>query len=183
MKLNHCILSFFTSCFAMAILVAPQTLHASPVPTLTVNGSAVLLSHTLAGGVDTYVYTDTSTNVLDTRTTTFEATFADIGGIDVLNVTDLCAQVTLFGSGVPCEALAFSFTGIGGDEGSIVSALGTAHVFLAGDVANIDFDASVGGGTGIVDFSPAPTPEPESLALLATGLVGVAGVVRRKASL
>jgi hypothetical protein len=88
----------------------------------------------------------------------------------------------LLGNGVPCEALAFSFTDINGWDGSILSALGTAHAFVAGDVANIDFDASIGAGSTTINFNPnpAPTPEPESLALLATGLLGVAGVVRRK---
>jgi len=165
----------------MAILVAPQTLHASPVaPTLTVNGSAVVLTPTIVGGVEEFAYSNTSTDILNTQTTDFLATLTNIAGIDVLNVTDVCAQVTIAGPAIACPGLAFSFTDVNGWNGSIVSALGLAGANVYGDVADISFGASVGAGSATVDF--APTPEPESLALLATGLIGVAGVVRRKVS-
>ena len=126
----------------------------------------------------------------NTRLTTFTATYVDaLGTAGVLNVTDVCVDVTLLGPPVPCQNLAFSFTNLTLGNSSLVAALG-ANVFLNGNVANIDLGGgSVALGGATVDFSgppsngnpnPSPVPEPSTLSLMATGLVGAAGAVRRK---
>jgi hypothetical protein len=47
------------------------------------------------------------------------------------------------------------------------------------DVAAIGWDRGTGAVTS-VDISITPIPEPSSLALFGTGLIGIAGLIRRK---
>ena len=134
----------------------------------------------------------------NTRLTTFIATYIDaLGTAGVLNVTAACVQVTILGPAVPCENLAFSFTNLTLGNASLAAALG-ANVNIVGNVANIGFDGSVALGGATIDFNnppsgpggpgngggsgpgTSPVPEPGSLSLMATGLLGAAGAIRRK---
>ena len=153
----------------------------------TANGLAIgTLVYADVLGVQQWVYTDTETDVFNTRNTEFTATFADVLGIETLTVTDTCVQVNIFGPGIPCQELAFAFEDLSLGDANLVSAFGDASTLIDGQIAEIAFGASVGSSGATFDYDPpAPpavgaTPEPGSLALAATGLLGVAGMVRRK---
>jgi len=127
-------------------------------------------------------------NLLNSSTTVFTAIYTDVLGVGLLNVTDVCADITIIGPAVPCQNLAFSFTDVTLPDATLglnlfIGAAGN----VSGDVANINFDASIGAASGDFNFSnpPAPptnspVPEPGTLSLMATGLLGAAGAVRRK---
>ena len=55
---------------------------------------------------------------------------------------------------------------------------------IKGDVATINFDGNLGSGSASFTFanpaSNSPVPEPATLSLMATGLLGVAGALRRR---
>ena len=136
-------------------------------------------------GVQEFLYSETITDVLNTRTTDFSATFIDLLGIETVTVIDVCTQITIAGPATPCQGLAFAFEDLSiGTLPHLVLALGSASTLIDGNIGEIDFDASLGGGSAVFNFPPvppvAPTPEPASLSLAATGLLGVAGMVRRK---
>jgi len=103
-------------------------------------------------------------------------------------VNDVCANVGVLHAANPCS-LAFSFTDT--DLGapfliSDVNLLGLLSADINADVIGIEVGgASIGGGSAQFGFGqpPAATPEPGSLALLGTGVLGLAGVVRRRFSI
>jgi hypothetical protein len=178
-----------------SLTLAVPALHADDISATVTTATGV---HTVLGadilGVETFIYTDTSI-VLGIPTLisdqTLTATYADVSGVlGVLNVTDVCAKVNLFGSQTPCSAIAFSFTDLSLPVASLGADLligATANV--SGDLANINFGASIAGGSGDFNFGPppsgggggnSPVPEPGTLSLMATGLLSAAGLVRKR---
>jgi len=166
-------------------------------PVLTVNAGVVggaLVETPILGG-ETWVYTDDVTTLysllppsLTTDNNVFTATFTDIAGVALLNVNDICANVGVLHTADPCS-LAFSFTDT--DLGvpfleSNVNLLGLLSADINANVIGIEVGgASIGGGTAEFGFGnppppPSATPEPGSLSLLGTGLLGLAGVVRKR---
>lgn len=169
-------------------------LHADPV--LTINAAAGLgtLTETTLGGVDTWTFVDNSDTVLglglaQVDTDLLTVVFSDIGGIALLNVTDACVNVGVLEPANPCAGFAFSDTALG------------APFLIAGtgDLANLDLAAavdvnvaalgldvaglSIGNGTAQIGFNnppPSVTPEPSALTLFGTGLLGLAGVMKKK---
>jgi hypothetical protein len=75
-------------------------------------------------------------------------------------------------------------------DASIVAAIaaninvGVGNISIAGaNLANFNLlDVSVAGASGEIDFTnpPPSVPEPGTLSLMATGLLGAAGAIRRK---
>jgi len=131
----------------------------------------------------------------------FTAVFTYIPlGVSALNVTDICANVGVLATPTPCN-LDFSFSdtsvGAGYLDGSDTPALlgnldiglganidvGVGDGTIGSDPNNVLASADIGGGTGQIDFGqppPSPAPEPGTLSLMGTGLLGMAAALRRK---
>ena len=101
-------------------------------------------------------------------------------------------KFTITGNGTNGAPNGVIFTGAftGGDWSLVTHADGTHSYVFVGDLAggntSVQLTVNTGKGyfNGIVDLSSGDTnlvtPEPGSLGLLGTGLIGLAGVVRRK---
>jgi hypothetical protein len=191
--------------FALVSLgIFAPNLYADPVLTVNAGVAGGALVETPILGGETWVYTDTVANLglpvpplgLPLGSTVdnnvFTATFTDIAGVALLNVNDICANVGVLHAANPCS-LAFSFTDT--DLGvpfleSNVNLLGLLSADVNANVIGLEVGgASIGGGQAEFGFEPPPggnppptsaTPEPGSLSLLGTGLLGLAGIVRRK---
>ena len=177
----------------LSLTVFAPNIYADPV--LTVNAGVaggVLVETPIVGGFQ-WVYTDTNATVYSLippsstiDNNVFTATFTDIGGVALLNVTDICANVGVLHAATPCSLeFAFSDTNLGVPFLlSDVNLLGLLSANVNADVLDIDVGgASIGGGSAEFGFGappPAATPEPGTLSLLGSGLLGVAGVVRRR---
>lgn len=189
----------FLACFALALLASTiPSAHADTISdglTLTINGAAVVgvYNPTLHELVFTDVLTDTSVlhhNLLSTTVSTITATYTDVSGVlGNLSIVDACVSTTLLGSSnAPCSDVALIATETG--IGPLHSDLGT--LLLVGADISLGFDhfaplatVDIGSATGNLQFSapsPSPVPEPGSLSLMATGLLGAAGILRRKFS-
>jgi hypothetical protein len=144
------------------------------------NGEQFTYTHTtlglLSGGV-----------VLSSSTSVFTATYVDVlGTLGVLNITDVCTNLTLIGKPTPCQDFAFSFTDVTLPIANVIVPF-AASVNLTVGIADVDLaGVSVGATSGEIDFTGPPTPptsatpEPSSLCLMATGLLTAAGAVRRR---
>ena len=195
----------YLALFILALLSI--NLHADTVGLTLKTGTltdAVVVTPILNGEQFTYTHETlgvlTDGNLLNSSTSVFTATYVDaLGTLGVFNFTDVCATVTIIGPAVPCEQFAFSFTDVTLGQASIVAALAASldvNVGLAnGSVGGLTLapdgfnllGASLGLGSGEIDFtnpppSNSPVPEPGSLSLMATGLLGAAGAIRRKFS-
>ena len=181
---------------ASALLALSLTAHASLIDaSLTATGqSATNISANFATLPGTYSLT--SANSLLT------VTYANVGNTGVLNVTDVCLNINV----APCTGYALSFTDAQHSSTSVavgVSAAATADTTLSTDTALINIDGSLaaslagfsdtvvfsgppissnGGGNGGNGGSggPSPVPEPSTLGLMASGLAGAAGMIRRR---
>ncbi|MEO6981508.1 MAG: PEP-CTERM sorting domain-containing protein [Edaphobacter sp.] len=205
MKVFSAFLALVTLFFASAPLHADQvnlTLDGNTiVGTPIANGYNFTYLNTTAG-----VFSQG--NLLNSSTTLFTATYVNaLGSLGVFNFTDVCATVTVLGPAVPCQSLALSFTNLTLGDASIIAAVGAAVDVNAGvgtiNVGGLNLvpegfnlaGASIAGGSGQINFTPpsgpsdpgngggsntSPVPEPSSLSLMATGLLGAAGAIRRK---
>ena len=120
---------------------------------------------------------------------TFLATYVLTGGIGVLNVTDVCAKVDVNTPLAPCQQFAFSFTNLTLGNATVISTILNTNISASGNVASffipggsVSVAADVALGGGQVDFTPPmnPVPEPGTLGLVATGLLGAATQIRKR---
>jgi len=184
----------------VTLMFASASLHADQV-TLSVDGNTIVGTPIVDGYNFTYLNTTAGIlqhgNLLNSSTSLLTATYVDaLGTAGVFNFTDLCATVTVIGPSVPCQNLALSFTDLTLGNATIAAAV-AADVNVNAGVGNININgldlvpegfnlagASIAGASGQINFNnPPPTspvPEPASLSLMATGLLGAAGALRRR---
>ena len=185
-----------------AVLLSASTLAANAAP-LNVFGSGVtvLLDGSVIDAANVNLVPN-GFNIQDhgSLLTVVYVTTPTIGlipGVGLLNITDSClsAGVSLGvgNTGTPCQALAFSFTdaNFGSVQIGAAAAVGLQETLsVSGNTANLSVaqSASIGLGTAAFTFvnpvtappTSSPVPEPGTLGLMATGLMGAAGAIRRK---
>lgn len=188
MKLLKSISAFAT----LGILaLCTSTMRADSINVSLSTGTDVdILSNSSILNGQSFLYTNTTTGgILSSSTSVLSGSYVDtLGTLGVLTLTDTCTTITVIGS-VPCQRLTFSITDLTLTDISVITKLG-ADVTINGDVANISFGGGTSGGSIVLDFTkpaslpPAtsPVPEPGTLSLMATGLLGAAGIVRKKFS-
>jgi hypothetical protein len=176
----------FLALVTLALL--PSALHADTISaTVNTGFGNQIVTPVLKGNAEVFNFTSLNTSLFSTSLETFTATYTDLSGsLGVLDVTESCVAVTVFLNHVaPCKSLTFSFTNATLGDIAVGTFLGLG-ANAKGDVAGINFDGSIGAGSASFDFtrpgspSNSPTPEPGTLSLMATGLPGAAGAVRRK---
>lgn len=185
---------------ASALLALSLTAHADSFidASLTATGSS-------ATNISAYF---PGTYSVTSGTSLVTVTFANVDNTGVLNVTDVCATINL--APCANFALSFTDAHYGATSiGVGVSVAAAADTTLLADTALINIDgslaASIGGFSDTVVFSglpafsngggnggsgggnggngggnPSPVPEPSTLGLMATGLAGAAGMLRRR---
>ena len=172
---------------ALLALLAPSfaalSANASPLPGVTLG---------LTSGTSNYTFIQTvpGTFVVQDGLSTITAVYVGTPLADVFDVTDLCVRVGL----APCKEYALSITDAnfaGVSLGVGVSAYAADHTVLTSNVADVDLTGSVALGTDVLVYAgdPNPTgpgnspvPEPGTLGMMATGLLGAAAKVRRSFS-
>ena len=143
----------------------------------------------------TFVQTVPGTFVAADGLNSVTVVYANVPGVlDTFTVADVCLNV---GPVLPCKGytLAISDSNAAGISlGAGLSVAAQADTSLSTNLATIDIDGSLGAGVETINFvlpsSPSngpggasPVPEPGTLGLMATGLIGAAGAIRRRFSL
>ncbi|MEO7028504.1 MAG: PEP-CTERM sorting domain-containing protein [Acidobacteriaceae bacterium] len=178
---------------ALVLLFGASTLRADTITATLTTGAMtdILVTTPILNGFQ-FSYENVTTVIglgipptVSASDSTFLATYVVTGGVGVLNVTDLCAKVDIFTPLAPCQNFAFSFTSLDLGKATVVSVLADTNILVTVGTANFNIaGTSVALGGGTVDFTPGPSPipEPSSLALVATGLFGAAGLIRKRFS-
>lgn len=105
------------------------------------------------------------------------------GAVDALVVTESCVAVDVLSNAKnPCTGLSFAYTNA--NVGNILDVVGGVNIGadVDADVLGANAGLGIGAGTETIQFGnpPSATPEPGTLSLMGTGLLGVAGLLRRK---
>jgi CO dehydrogenase/acetyl-CoA synthase delta subunit len=162
---------------------------------LTIGGQVHTVVATPVAGGEEFLFTATNLGVLTAGDVVslyninFDATLLDVGGpqgIKSLTVAETCATVYLGFNPISCsQDVSFLYTN---DQlGNLLGVVGQLNIGadINADAGIIDAGLDIGGGNAVFTYSnppapPAAAPEPGTLSLMGTGLLGVAGVIRRK---
>ena len=176
----------FLALVTLALL--PSALHADTISaTINAGYGTQVITPILIGDAEVFSFTKLNTDLFSTSLESFTATYTDVSGaLGLLSVTESCVAITVvFRNVAPCNSFSFSFTDATLGDITVGTFLGLG-ANANGDVAGIKFDGSIGTGSGSFSFtnpgspSNSPVPEPATLSLMATSLLGAAGVLRRK---
>lgn len=177
---------------ALAVsLFTTVNLHADDINLALTTGTNVDVLNQVSAGE--WTYTDTYLSLLDGGllslvTNTVTITYADVTGLlGVLNVNDVCTSTQVLATPAPCQQFALSYTNLTLPDLSVAAAVGIdvdlgigAALDFGSNTLNLDLlNLSVAGGNATINAT-SPVPEPATLSLLATGLVGAAGAMRRR---
>lgn len=190
-------MKFIATLFAFSALALLTPKSYADNLTLTLSSTdSVTLTGVANGTGDVFTYNQTAVPVFDGATLlglynlNFTAAYVGVGSFppgvaSELVVTESCVDV-LVGldavQGNPCSGLSFAYTNA--NVGDVLGVIGSANIGanVNAYVAGADLGLGIGQGTETFQFGPPPaaTPEPGSLSLLGTGVLGMAGIVRRR---
>lgn len=191
-------MKLFVAALALVSLgvIAPKSYADDLTLNLSALGGGTVDLGPVAAGTGAVTYDTLAAPVLSGNTIVglynlnFTAAYVDAGVFPAgvaseLVVTESCAAASLsldLSFTNPCTGLSFAYTNT--NVGGIVDVIGSVNIGadINADVLNADIGLGIGSGTETIGFGPPPaaTPEPGTLSLMGTGLVGVAGVIRRK---
>lgn len=110
--------------------------------------------------------------------------------IDALSVTRLCVNLNIFSPGCAAQTISVSNASVLGGllqlnaaVGVSVSAsaqAGVSNLVFASTTASIATETAVVGYPTTTGTGASPVPEPGTLSLMVTGLIGAAGALRRR---
>ena len=178
-------MKLIASLLTFAVLSSASTIaaHASTIaPGINLN---LISGTTNYSFVQTTPGTFTAADGLNSVT----AVYLNTGVADVFSVTEVCATIGL----TPCKGYTFTIADANAAAVSVgvgLSAAALADTTLTTNLATLKVDGSLGLGIETVAFAlpvqsvtPSAVPEPGTLGLMATGLLGAAGAVRRRFSM
>ena len=174
-------------------------LTASLLASVVLSASSTIAAHasTISPGIDlnlvngttnyTFVQTTPGTFVATDGLNSVTAVYLHTPLSDTFAVTEVCLNV---GPLVPCKGYSFSIADTNAAAVSVglgLSAAAMADTTLGTNLATLHVDGSLGAALETVTFAlpagsvtPSAVPEPGTLSLMATGLIGAAGAVRRR---
>lgn len=194
---------------AVLLFISPVLLHATPLPpetpaiyTFTVIGSGSLNGISFTDQTITFT-TDTTLASVSTlsggtidRASNAPTTVSVFGvGSDTLidNISFVVARTSIPNAGISDRTLGLGLVVLQNSTFANISMFDTAGPVAGNGLANYYAvttptsngslrltDVSSGSYTALISTQPAAVPEPSSLLLLATGMAGAAGVIRKR---
>ena len=176
-------MKLIASLLASAVLSAASTVaaHATTIePGISLN---------LISGTSNYTFLQTvpGTFLASDGLNSVTAVYLHTPLTDTFAVTEVCLNVAIV---LPCKGYNFSIADTNASAVSVglgLSAAALADTTLSTNLATLKVDGSLGAAVETVTFAlpaqnvaPSAVPEPGTLSLMATGLIGAAGAVRRR---
>ena len=170
-------------------------LIASLLASAVLSAASTVAAHatTINPGVDLNLVSGTTNySFLQTTPGTFVATdgLNSVTAVYLHTALSDTFEVCLTAGLTPCKGYTFTIADTNAAAVSVglgLSAAAMADTTLTTNLATLRVDGSLGAATETVSFalpagsvSPSAVPEPGTLSLLATGLIGAAGAVRRR---